>query len=85
LTGTDGDFFVTVDPRNWKRLKEEEEEEEDADFCIFMFCGRSYVRAECIVLCIAYDTYAESLYGGACFSSPRPHDGSDEIYFGKLA
>jgi hypothetical protein len=22
---TDGDFFVTVDPRNWKRLKEEEE------------------------------------------------------------
>jgi hypothetical protein len=25
-TGTDGDFFVTVDPRNWKRLKEEEEE-----------------------------------------------------------
>jgi hypothetical protein len=24
-TGTDGDFFVTVDPRNWKRLKEEEE------------------------------------------------------------
>jgi hypothetical protein len=27
-TGTDGDFFVTVDPRNWKRLKEEEEEEE---------------------------------------------------------
>jgi hypothetical protein len=26
-TGTDGDFFVTVDPRNWKRLKEEEEEE----------------------------------------------------------
>jgi hypothetical protein len=22
----DGDFFVTVDPRNWKRLKEEEEE-----------------------------------------------------------
>jgi hypothetical protein len=22
-TGTDGDFFVTVDPRNWKRLKEE--------------------------------------------------------------
>jgi hypothetical protein len=25
-TGTDGDFFVTVDPRNWKRLKEEEED-----------------------------------------------------------
>jgi hypothetical protein len=24
-TGTDGDFFVTVYPRNWKRLKEEEE------------------------------------------------------------
>jgi hypothetical protein len=24
--GTDGDFFVTVDPRNWKRLKEEEED-----------------------------------------------------------
>jgi hypothetical protein len=24
-TGTDGDFFVTVDQRNWKRLKEEEE------------------------------------------------------------
>jgi hypothetical protein len=23
-TGTDGDVFVTVDPRNWKRLKEEE-------------------------------------------------------------
>jgi hypothetical protein len=21
---TDGDFFVTVDPRNWKRLREEE-------------------------------------------------------------
>jgi hypothetical protein len=28
-TGTDGDFFVTVDPRNWKRLKEEEEEAMD--------------------------------------------------------
>jgi hypothetical protein len=25
LTGTDRDFFVTVNPRNWKRLKEEEE------------------------------------------------------------
>jgi NADH:ubiquinone oxidoreductase subunit 6 (subunit J) len=24
-TGTDGDFFVTVDPRNWKWLKEEED------------------------------------------------------------
>jgi hypothetical protein len=22
---TDGDFFVTVDPKNWKRLKKEEE------------------------------------------------------------
>jgi hypothetical protein len=33
-TGTDGDFFVTVDPRNWKRLKEEEEEEEIKNFML---------------------------------------------------
>jgi hypothetical protein len=26
-TETDGDFFVTVDPKNWKRLKKEEEED----------------------------------------------------------
>jgi hypothetical protein len=32
-TGTDGDFFVTVDPRNLKRLKEEEEE--DLHKCAF--------------------------------------------------
>jgi hypothetical protein len=30
-TGTDGDFFVTVDPRNWKRLKEEEEEKDESN------------------------------------------------------
>jgi hypothetical protein len=29
-TGTDGDFFVTVGPRNWKRLKEEKEEDTKA-------------------------------------------------------
>jgi hypothetical protein len=32
-TGTDGDFFVTVDPRNWKRLKEEEEEVANVVLC----------------------------------------------------
>jgi hypothetical protein len=26
-TETDGDFFVTVHPKNWKQLKKEEEEE----------------------------------------------------------
>jgi hypothetical protein len=35
--GQMGDFFVTVDPKNWKQLKKEEEEEDFSCISLFQF------------------------------------------------
>jgi hypothetical protein len=52
--GTDGDFFVTVDPRNWKRLKEEEEEG-----CLVSAHFQSWRTTLCQLSADAYVTYLQ--------------------------